>query len=81
MPYVLTWGLSDGLMSATIQISGENIPIPKPLPKAPRLKVIADWKPSFTMLQSLGGLPEPTGRARAEYCVCKIYMPEVRRAF
>jgi hypothetical protein len=47
VPYVLTWGLTDGIMSATIQVSGENIPMPKPLPKPPKLKIVADWKPSI----------------------------------
>jgi hypothetical protein len=46
VPYVLTWGLVDSVMSATIQVSGD-IPMPKPLPKAPKLKVVADWKPSI----------------------------------
>src|ERR1700720_3483213 len=31
-------------MSATITASG-NIPMPKPLPKPPKLKIVADWKP------------------------------------
>jgi hypothetical protein len=47
VPYVLTWGRTDGTMTATIQVSGENIPMPKPLPKPPKLKVGADWKPSI----------------------------------
>jgi hypothetical protein len=46
VPYVLTWGLADGVMSATILATGD-IPMPKPLPKAPRLKVVANWKPSI----------------------------------
>jgi hypothetical protein len=46
VPYVLTWGLAEGIMSATISASG-NIPMPKPLPKPPKLKIIADWKPSI----------------------------------
>jgi hypothetical protein len=46
VPYVLTWGLADGIMSATISASG-NIPMPKPLPKPPKLKIVADWKPSI----------------------------------
>jgi len=46
VPYVLTWGLAHGVMAATIQVSG-NIPMPKPLPKAPKLKIVADWKPSI----------------------------------
>jgi hypothetical protein len=47
VPYVLTWGLSDGVMAATIQVSGDNIPTPKPLPKPPKLKIVADWKPTI----------------------------------
>jgi hypothetical protein len=46
VPYVLTWGLADGIMAATISASG-NIPMPKPLPKPPKLKIVADWKPSI----------------------------------
>jgi hypothetical protein len=46
VPYVLTWGLADGIMSATISASG-NIPMPKPLPKPPKLKIVPDWKPSI----------------------------------
>jgi hypothetical protein len=46
VPYVLTWGLADGVMSATIAASGD-IPLPKPLPKAPKLKIVAEWKPSI----------------------------------
>jgi hypothetical protein len=45
VPYVLTWGLSDGVMAATIQVTG-NIPMPKPLPKAPKAKPVQHWKPS-----------------------------------
>jgi len=47
VPYVLTWGLSDGVMVATIQVSGDHIPMPRPLPKPPKLKIVADWKPSI----------------------------------
>lgn len=47
VPYVLTWGLADGVMAATIQVSGEKIPVPKPLPKASKLKIVAVWKPSI----------------------------------
>lgn len=46
VPYVLTWGHADGVMSATILATGD-IPMPKPLPKAIRLKVVANWKPSI----------------------------------
>jgi hypothetical protein len=46
VPYILTWNHADGVMSATILATG-NIPTPKPLPKAPKLKVVADWKPSI----------------------------------
>jgi hypothetical protein len=47
VPYELTWGCSDGVMAATIQVSGDNIPMPKPLPKPVKLKLVADWKPSI----------------------------------
>jgi hypothetical protein len=33
-------------MSATIQVSSDNIPLPKPLPKAPKAKPVQHWKPS-----------------------------------
>jgi hypothetical protein len=46
VPYVLTWGLSDGVMAATIVASGENIPMPKPLPKESKAKPVQHWKPS-----------------------------------
>jgi hypothetical protein len=46
VPYVLTWGLSDGVMAATIQVSGDNIPMPKPLPKPLKAKLVQSWKPS-----------------------------------
>jgi hypothetical protein len=46
VPYDLAWHLADGVMSATIEATGA-LPMPKPLPKAPRLKVVADWKPSI----------------------------------
>jgi hypothetical protein len=46
-PFVLTWGLANGVMSATITANGDNIPMPKPLPKPPKLKIVADWKPSI----------------------------------
>jgi hypothetical protein len=47
VPYVLTWGLANGVMAAAITVTGENIPMPKPLPKPPKLKIVADWKPSI----------------------------------
>jgi hypothetical protein len=47
VPYVLTWRLADGVMSATIMATGDSIPMPKPLPKAPKLKPITNWKPSI----------------------------------
>ena len=46
VPYVLTWGLADGVMSASITVTGSNIPMPKPLPKSPKLKAVQHWKPS-----------------------------------
>lgn len=47
VPYVLTWGRSNGAMAATIQVSGDHIPTPKPLPKPSKLKIVSDWKPSI----------------------------------
>jgi len=47
IPCVLTWGRSDDVMAATIEVSGHDIPTPRPLPKPPKLKVVAEWKPSI----------------------------------
>lgn len=44
--YDLTWKLTDRMMAATITAEG-NIPVPKPLPKPPKLKVVSDWKPAI----------------------------------
>ena len=46
VPYDLTWNLADGRMRATITANG-IIPMPRPLPKAPKLKIVADWKPAI----------------------------------
>jgi hypothetical protein len=46
VPYDLTWNLADGVMRATITATG-NIPMPKPLPKAPKPKIVPDWKPAI----------------------------------
>src|SRR5260370_2027338 len=46
VPYDLTWAVAEGVMRATITATG-NIPMPKPLPKAPKLKIVADWKPAI----------------------------------
>jgi hypothetical protein len=46
VPYDLTWNLADGVMAATITATG-NIPTPKPLPKAPKLRLVASWKPAI----------------------------------
>ena len=46
MPYDLTWDRHQSGMRATITATG-NIPIPKPLPKAPKLKIVSDWKPAI----------------------------------
>jgi hypothetical protein len=46
VPYDLAWNIADGVMRATITATG-NIPTPRPLPKAPRLKIVADWKPAI----------------------------------
>jgi hypothetical protein len=46
VPYDLTWNLADSVMRATITAAG-NIPMPKPLPKAPKLRIVANWKPAI----------------------------------
>jgi hypothetical protein len=46
VPYDLAWTLVDGAMAATITATG-NIPTPKPLPKAPKLKIVSTWKPAI----------------------------------
>jgi len=46
VPYDLSWNRHDSRMAATITESG-NIPMPKPLPKAPKAKPVSDWKPSI----------------------------------
>jgi hypothetical protein len=44
--YDLTWDRHESVMRATIAATG-NIPMPKPLPKAPKLKIVSDWKPAI----------------------------------
>jgi hypothetical protein len=46
VPYELTWDRHETAMRATITATG-NIPMPKPLPKAPKLRIVSDWKPSI----------------------------------
>lgn len=46
VPYDLTWDRAESAMRATITATGD-IPMPKPLPKAPRLKIVSDWKPAI----------------------------------
>jgi hypothetical protein len=46
VPYDLTWDRHESVMRATITATG-NIPMPKPLPKAPKLKVVSDWRPAI----------------------------------
>jgi len=46
VPYDLTWERHESVMRATITAAG-NIPMPKPLPKAPKLKIVSDWKPAI----------------------------------
>ena len=46
VPYDLTWERHESVMRATITATGD-IPTPKPLPKAPRLKIVSDWKPAI----------------------------------
>jgi len=45
VPYDLNWDRKESVMRGTITATG-NIPMPKPLPKPPRLKPVSDWKPS-----------------------------------
>jgi hypothetical protein len=46
VPYDLTWDRHESVMRATITATG-YIPMPKPLPKAPKLKIVSDWKPAI----------------------------------
>jgi hypothetical protein len=46
VPYDLTWDRHESVMRATVTATG-NIPMPKPLPKAPKLKIASDWKPAI----------------------------------
>jgi len=46
VPYDLTWDRHESVMRATITATG-NIPVPKPLPKVPKLKIVSDWKPAI----------------------------------
>jgi hypothetical protein len=46
VPYEVAWSKhGDSAMAATITARGA-IPTPKPLPKPPRLKLVAEWKPA-----------------------------------
>jgi hypothetical protein len=47
VPFVLTWGITNNVMAATIQVRNDRIPMPRPLPKPPRAKLVTDWKPSI----------------------------------
>jgi hypothetical protein len=46
IPYDVAWDRHGSAMRATITATG-NIPTPKPLPKAPKLKLGSDWKPAL----------------------------------
>jgi hypothetical protein len=46
VPYVLTWGLANGVISATITATGD-IPMPKPLGKHCKVKPVHHWTPSI----------------------------------
>jgi hypothetical protein len=46
--YDVGWIKRNGTMLATITASGK-IPVPKPLPKPPKLKLVADWRPAIWM--------------------------------
>lgn len=48
--YGVSWAIGSGpspQTRATITITADKIPVAKPLPKAPPLRAIADWKPRF----------------------------------
>jgi hypothetical protein len=44
--YDVAWDRKDSIMRATITAAGD-IPNPKPLPKAPKLKLVQAWKPAI----------------------------------
>jgi hypothetical protein len=46
VPYNVAWSRALHAMRVTITAAGK-IPTPKPLPKAPRLKQVSDWKPAI----------------------------------
>ena len=46
VPYDVAWARKGPMMAATITASG-NIPMPKPLPKPPKLKLVSAWKPAI----------------------------------
>jgi hypothetical protein len=46
VPYDLTWDRYESAMRGTITATGD-IPVPKPLPKAPKLTIVYDWKPAL----------------------------------
>ena len=46
VPYDLSWDQHESVMRATITET-DNIPMPKPPPKAPKLKIVSDWKPAI----------------------------------
>jgi hypothetical protein len=46
IPYDVRWNRDGSTMAATITASG-NIPLPKPLPKPPKLRPFAGWKPAI----------------------------------
>ena len=46
LPYDVAWDRQASRMRATITASGK-IPTPKPLPKPPKLKLVAEWKPAI----------------------------------
>ena len=48
VPYVLTWGLANGIMSATITATGD-IPMPKPLAKPSKVKPFITGNHPYSM--------------------------------
>jgi hypothetical protein len=49
VPYEMAWSVEDRTMRATITATGTagKIPVPKALPKPPKLKLVSSWKPAI----------------------------------
>jgi hypothetical protein len=47
LPYDLTWSIKDRKMHVTIEVTANQIPTPKPLPKPPKSKLVSTWNPTI----------------------------------